>query len=369
MAGPRPPPPGPVYLSSPQVPSRCADPLAGTVAPGKSADVEVAFAPTDASVFVASAVCTVPGHDPMLMKMSAIGKYPHLSSSDSSLDFEEVLVGAPGRGYVEKEFELRNQSLVRATFNIVAAESDHDPLFRFYPTAGCIEPESHVMVRVRYTALAARSFTCDNFDIVTPGGNTVRINCRALAKGPVVEVAKKEAPKPDHDDDDEEAGPPRPVDRPTSLTFGDVKIGSVVSRVVYLTNKSEVPVSFQFIVEDKGTFQFDRTYGVVPPKLQSYVIIRFDPEVSGNFCRRIFCLFKDQMPIAIDCVGTAYADLSRRPAPLTLRQMDAHRRRQAEGRGVLSPAELVALFQSREREDLFDLEIVNPSSCGGSKTR
>ena len=117
---------------------------------------------------------------------------------------------------------------------------------------------------------------------------------------------------------------------------------------MYLTNKSEVPVSFQFVVEDKGTFQFDRTYGVVPPRLQSYVIISFDPEVSGNFCRRIFCLFKDQMPIAIDCVGTAYADLSRRPAPLTLRQMDAHRRRQEEGMGVLSPAELEALFQSRK---------------------
>ena len=51
------------------------------------------------------------------------------------------------------------------------------------------------MVKVRYTAMAARSFTCDNFDIITPGGNTVRINCRALAKGPIVEIAKKEAPK------------------------------------------------------------------------------------------------------------------------------------------------------------------------------
>ena len=72
---------------------------------------------------------------------------------------------------------------------------------------------------------------------------------------------------------------------------------------------SAIPVSFQFVVEDKGTFQFDRTYGVIPPNLQSHVIIRFDPEVSGNFCRRIFCLLKDQLPVAIDCVGTAYNDL------------------------------------------------------------
>jgi hypothetical protein len=161
----------------------------------------------------------------------------------------------------------------------------------------------------------------------------------------------------------------RPQDRPTSLSFGDVKIGNVVSRVIYLNNNSAIPVSFQFVVEDKGTFQFDRTYGIVPPNLQSHVIIRFDPEVSGNFCRRIFCLIKDQMPVAIDCVGTAYADLSRRPAPLTLRQLDAHRRRQAEQYGVLSPAELVNLWNSNDRHDLFDLTVVNPLSCGGSTTR
>jgi cilia- and flagella-associated protein 65 len=221
---------------------------------------------------------------------------------------------------------------------------------------------------VQYYPKAARAFTCDNFDIVTPGGNTVRINCRALGIGPTVVLAKKEGPKADPDSDDENEIQ-KPVDRPTSLSFGDVKIGNVVSRVIYLNNSSPIPVSFQFVVEDKGTFQFDRTYGVIPPNLQSHVVIRFDPEVSGNFCRRIFCLIKDQMPVAIDCVGTAYADLSKRPAPLSLRQLDAHRRRQDEGLGVLSPAELVDMLNSCERPDLFDLNQVNELSCGGSKTR
>ena len=107
-------------------------PLSGTIAPGKSADIEIAFAPTDASVFVSlsSVRCR---SDPMLMKISAIGKYPYISSSDKVLDFEEVLVDAPGKGYVEKEFELRNQSLVQATFNIVASESDPRPTVRFLP--------------------------------------------------------------------------------------------------------------------------------------------------------------------------------------------------------------------------------------------
>ena len=93
------------------------------------------------------------------------------------------------------------------------------------------------------------------------------------------------------------------VNRPTALVFGDVKLGNVMSRVVFLTNESDVPVSWQFVVEDKGTFQFDRTYGVIPPKLEAHVIVRFEPEVSGNFYRRIFCLVKNQLPLAIDCVA------------------------------------------------------------------
>ena len=34
------------------------------------------FIPTDASVFVASAVCHIPKHEPMMMKISGIDKYP-----------------------------------------------------------------------------------------------------------------------------------------------------------------------------------------------------------------------------------------------------------------------------------------------------
>ena len=339
-------------------------PLTGTVEPGKSQNIEVSFDPTDATVFVSSAVCTIPGHDPLLMKISGIGKYPFISSSDKSLDFEQVLTDIPSR-MITKEFELRNQSLVRATFKIVAVEHDHDPVFVFSPTTGCIEPESHIMIKVRYYPKSARTFTCDNYDIITPGGNTVRINCRALGMGPSVVLAKKEGPVEEPQEDEHGMIKQlKPKDRPTSLSFGDVKIGKCISRVIYLNNNSSIPVSFQFVVEDKGTFQFDRTYGVVPPNLQSHVIIRFDPEVSGNFCRRIFCLLKDQMPVAIDCVGTAYLDLSKRPAPLTLRQLDAHRRRQAEHLGVLSPAELVDMLNSSTRNDLFDLSLVNPLSCG-----
>jgi hypothetical protein len=337
-------------------------PLEGTLAPGESAPVTVSFSPTDATVFVASVVAYVPGLAPLLTKVSGIGKYPYVSASDTRLDWGTVVFGTPGSKVEEKEFELRNQSFVDATFEIVANETDRPGSFKFTPSRGRIPPESHVMVKVRYAPLAPRTFSCDTFTVVTPGGNDVEVTCVGRSEGPRVTLEKK-APgggKPDA------AARPR-LSRPSSLQFGDVRIGGVTSRVVYLTNHSLLPVPFQFVVEDKGTFLFNRTAGVIPPKLQTHVTIFFEPKVSGNFYRRIFCLFKDQLPLCIDCIGTGYADLSRRPPPLSLAQVDAHRRRQRAGTGHLSPAELEELLARDPAA--FDLRQVDVSPCGGHPTR
>ena len=103
------------------------------------------------------------------MKMSGIGKYPFISTSDSLLDFGVVLLD---KGRVEREFELRNQSLVRASFEVVPMENDHEQLFEFHPSSGVIQAERSITVKVIYTPLASRAFTLDRFQIRTPGGNS-----------------------------------------------------------------------------------------------------------------------------------------------------------------------------------------------------
>ena len=335
-------------------------PCEGKVAPGGSVAVTVAFEPTDATVFVASVVTYVPGLAPLLTKVSGIGKYPFLSASDQHLDWGTVLFGTRPE---EKEIELRNQSFVDAAFEVVANEGDRAASFTFVPPRGRIPPESTVMVKVKYHPLSPRTYTCDTFTVVTPGGNDVRLTCVGQADGPSVTLARKEAPSATAG---HASGRPK-LSRPSSLQFGDVRIGSVTSRVVYLSNDSALPVPFQFVVEDKGTFLFSATSGVIPPQLQTHVTLFFEPKVSGNFYRRVFCLFKDQLPLCIDCIGTGYADLSRRPPPLSLAQVDAHRRRQRAGLGRLSPAELEELLATDPQ--WFDLRQVDVSPCGGSPTR
>ena len=354
-------------------------PMSGTIEPGKEMPITVSYNPTDATVFVASIVCYVPGLVPLITKISGIGKYPYISASDSRLDYGTVIYrsGKVHNVMHEKEFELRNQSFVPATFEIVPGrDSKGYPVFSFKPNRGTIPPESHLVIKVRYKPVAPRSYSCDRFKIITPGGNDVEITCTGQSMGPAIVLARKEAPsrsngagksEKEEDGTSSTAIVKPKLSRPTSLQFGDVKIGQVTSRVIYLTNNSELPVPFQFVVEDKGTFLFNRTAGVIPPKLQTHVTLVFEPKVSGNFYRRIFCLFKDQLPLCIDCIGTGYADLSRRPPPLTLAQVDAHRRRQRAGKGHLSPMELEELLQTDQR--WFDLTKVDVSPCGGHPQR
>ncbi|KAF1776018.1 hypothetical protein GQ600_10225 [Phytophthora cactorum] len=157
----------------------------GRVKAGTSIELTASFCPSSASVYVTTTTCTVKSFAPAhalveTMKISGISKFTHLSASETELNFGEVLVGAPNtsRAPTEKEFILRNRSLVRASFSIENVESDHDPRFFFSPLSGVVEAESTVSIKVRYTPLSAGTFTCDHFDILTPGGNRVRITCK-----------------------------------------------------------------------------------------------------------------------------------------------------------------------------------------------
>ena len=69
------------------------------------------------------------------------------------------------------------------------------PVFSFKPNRGTIPPESHLVIKkVRYKPVAPRSYSCDRFKIVTPGGNDVEITCTGQSMGPAIVLARKEAP-------------------------------------------------------------------------------------------------------------------------------------------------------------------------------
>ncbi|KAK1944833.1 Cilia- and flagella-associated protein 65 [Phytophthora citrophthora] len=291
------------------------------------------------------------------MKISGISKFTHLSVSETELNFGEVLVGAPNtsRAPTEKEFILRNRSLVSASFKLENVESDHDPRFFFSPLSGVVEAESTITIKVRYTPLSAGTFTCDHFDIITPGGNSVRITCKGRAVGPMVSIWRKNV--------ESNFVPTR------SVNFQDVRVGEkVVSRVITLRNESPMEVFFHFDAQAKGMFCFDRVTGKIPPFLDMNVTISFAPPHPGNFYRRFFLLVQNQSTRFVDVLGTGY-DEKTRPSPFQQAHVDAYRLRAEAGLGRLSPDQLetyheengAAMFLKGALQLAKDEEAVNAS--------
>lgn len=267
------------------------------------------------------------------MKVSGIGKFTHISASETELNFGDALVGSPtsakaspGLVATEKELVLRNRSLVRASFRIQNVENDHDPVFFFTPTSGVIAPESTATIKVRYTPLSAGTFTCDHFDIVTPGSNVVRITCKGRAIGPTLSVWKKNA--------ESNFVPTR------SINFQDVEVGKhPATRVISLRNESPLEILYQFDAQERGVFRFDCVNGRIPPFLDRNVTITFSPTQAGNFYRRYFLLIQNQTTQFVDFLGTGYDDKTR-PSPFQQAHVDAYRMRREAGIGLLSPDQL-----------------------------
>ncbi|KAI9989832.1 hypothetical protein PInf_020119 [Phytophthora infestans] len=315
----------------------------GRVKAGTSIELTASFCPSTASVYVTTTTCIVKPDTAEsyasthvlveTMKISGISKFTHLSASETELNYGEVLVGAPNtsRAPTEKEFILRNRSLVRASFSIESVERDHDPRFFFSPLSGVVDAESTVTIKVRYTPLSAGTFTCDHFDILTPGGNRVRITCKGRAIGPTLSIWRKNL--------ESNFIPTR------SVNFHDVLVGEkVVSRVITLRNESPVEIFFHFDAQSKGVFCFDRITGKIPPFLDLNITIYFSPPHSGNFYRRFFLLVRHQSTQYVDVLGTGY-DEKTRPSPFQQAHVDAYRLRATAGLARLSPDQLEAYHE------------------------
>jgi len=68
------------------------EPKTGNIKPGNSSEIGLVFTPQDASVFVGTVVCKQPAPRPALqMKISGIGKIPHIAVSTHEINFGAVL--------------------------------------------------------------------------------------------------------------------------------------------------------------------------------------------------------------------------------------------------------------------------------------
>ncbi|KAL4116217.1 hypothetical protein PRIC2_013215 [Phytophthora ramorum] len=280
-------------------------PESGRVKAGASIELTASFFPTSASVYVTTTACSVkpdtkesfaPAQALVeTMKISGISKFTHLSASERELNFGEVLVGAPNtsRAPTEKEFILRNRSLVRASFCIENVESDHDPRFFFSPLTGVVEAESTVVIKVRYTPLSAGTFTCDHFAILTPGGNrsnrTFRLVNVDTFTPPWCMVAKTYG--------NTFASPteqflPKISFRlmKNKVQFPPCYLGDSVFQTIMIENASDTPALFTFVEDPAEIFSCKPTCGYVEAKSFHLVAIRFTPRNVRKYSHFLQCV-------------------------------------------------------------------------------
>lgn len=318
-----------------------SEPHKGVVAVGKSVNMTVSVRPDKAEVVVGRAVCrvgegvnAVKPRPTLEMRLSAIGKFPHITLSDERIDFGDVLPYCKTDD-VRRDVSVVNASVVPATVRVRGANIP----FRLSPDDFVVPPQSEQQVSITYAPTAAGTYSAEGFEFWTPGGNAPKLLLTGCAVAPIVRVEKKEDPF---------AGG---YGVPNSVNFGSVKVGEAVSRALFVKNYSDMPLRFQFVA-DGTMFQFSATRGIVPPHQESPVKLTFVPAKPLNFYHRCFLLVQHRMPLFVDLLGTGYDD-TQRPLPLRHAHIQAFRNRVARGLAALSPDELDDLAEKSDEPLLF----------------
>jgi hypothetical protein len=355
------------------------EPSEGIIPIGRSCTIKVSVVPTEATVFVAKAVCHIgEGTGPEVSvpepiietRLSCIGKYAYINLSDQIVDFGEVLSGSMERLDIVKEIVLRNNSAVPADWSLIRHESDMDEVFDIEPKEGSINAQQEQLITIKYHPLSAGGYTLDRYTFITPGDCRASLQLQGcsvdtkvdLFKDPGPSGGKKEAKKTeagafgstavqDVKDMFPEASPYN------ALNFRDVEIGKSETRVLMLKNHSKKDVPFSVMSHVDSTFKIHPQQGVIGAQAPPFaVMVTFTPTRPNNYYRRIWVTIADRMPSFYDCMGSGYIRAKgevkeQRPAPLRFAHVQAYRNRAVQGKGGLNPDELDEMY-TKKRGDI-----------------
>lgn len=81
------------------------------------------------------------------------------------------------------------------------------------------------------------------------------------------------------------------------LSFGSLAANDRVTKAVYIHNKADLPIYFEFVTDQQGTFAFDRVRGSVGAMSSAPVTVTFQPKEASSFWRRVTCLVRVRKPL------------------------------------------------------------------------
>lgn len=76
------------------------------------------------------------------------------------------------------------------------------------------------------------------------------------------------------------------------LSFGSLQAGTAFTKAVYIHNKADLPIYFEFMTDPLGVFAFDRVRGSVDGSSSAHVTVTFQPKEASNFWRQVTCLIR-----------------------------------------------------------------------------
>ena len=111
--------------------------------------IQIKYVTNKADVVVSTAVLKVENEEPKVIKLSAIGKIPHLTMNQYKLDFEQLLVGCRKT----KEVLIKNNSDVYARFSVNKVQDDEftDHSFSIDYQTGEIPPKSTFLIKATFS--------------------------------------------------------------------------------------------------------------------------------------------------------------------------------------------------------------------------
>ena len=81
------------------------------------------------------------------------------------------------------------------------------------------------------------------------------------------------------------------------VSFGSHRANDTSARAVYIHNKADLPVYFEFVTDQQGVFEFDRVRGSVGAMSSAHVTVTFQPKEASNYWRRVTCLVRVSKPL------------------------------------------------------------------------
>lgn len=149
--------------------------------------------------------------------------------------------------------------------------------------------------------------TINNFTLVCENGNQVPISLRGLSKRFNVYFST------------------------SSINFGEIKLENTCTKVLTISNDSELETDFEFYTDPGNIFFFNEVKGTLQRASNKKIIIEFRPRNTIAYYERVYCLVRNHLLLYVDLIGTCY-DLLFRPVPLMQIHIDTFRKRVMEGR-------------------------------------